>query len=193
MKIYVIVVTILALVFCGFANDSQWLALQSSVSQPASPQMTNFSTSPGGLVFSYEIPGLLTSKVPVNNQVFDNITIPGWGKTRQIGKPALPVIHKFIAVPQGASVTVRLIQDDVDVLSDYYLFPAQPSQFDSYDVSEPEFTIDKEFYSQDMVYPQRVVGTSDIASMRGVSTVLLTVKPIQYNPKQRKLIVHKRF
>ncbi len=193
MKFLVTLITCLMLTFPLFAGEVSWISLNPGYDQPARPQMSGLNTRDDGVVFTYEIPGILVSKVRVENENFDNISIPGWGKTREEGKPAVPSITKYVAVPHGASVTVRITDDLQTILNDYYLYPAQPPAIDSYNYPEPEFTMDRDFYEQDVIYPETAAAEVEEVVIRGVTVARITVNPVQYNPKNRQLIVHTRF
>ena len=193
MKFFVIVLACLLLTFPIYADDITWIPFHSGATEPASPEMISLTTTSDGVVFTYQIPGMFVSKVRVENENFDNISIPGWGRILDEGKPAVPSLARYVAVPQGASVSVRVMDDDPMILNGYYLFPSQPLAIDSDNYPEPEFTIDRDFYGLDTNYPSNIAGEGEEVVVRGVTAARIMVNPIQYNPQKRQLTVHRRF
>lgn len=192
MRLTSLLFFILLLIFNVMA-ENRWIPLSPGADQPAMPQMENLGTTQRQVVFTYEIPGILVNNVSVRNEEFQTISIPGWGINVDPGKPKVPVLGKYIAVPRGASVAVRVTDEDVVTLSGYHLYPAQPLAIDSDEFPQPEFTIDRQFYSRDTSYPATVAAVSEQAVMRGVSMVRIGISPVQYNPAKQELTVHRRF
>lgn len=190
MKYFVTLFFAIVLVFNVNAAN-QWITFTSA--DPAIPAMSHLSTSPGDVEFTYDIPGMFVDKVEVNSRTFHNISIPGWGVNIDPGKPKVPELGHYIAVPRGAQVDVQILDDDVMVLSDYYLYPSQPLAIDNENYPQPEFTLDEAFYTQDVQYPASVVSLSDEIIIRGVASRLVRIFPIQYNPARKELTVHRHF
>ncbi|NIR64285.1 MAG: hypothetical protein GWN00_11760, partial [Aliifodinibius sp.] len=61
---------------------------------------------------------------------------------------------------------------------------------DREDYPTPPFTIDRQFYSQNVRYPEEIVQITTTGVIRGVAVARIEVFPIQYNPATRQLTAH---
>ena len=130
------------------------------------------------------------------NISFTELNIPDYGTSTRIGNPKLPVLKKLIEIPEGASVSINLINYTVTEynLSDYGIFnkliPCQPSV--SKDVSKPlpEFMYNTLTYSTDQFNTTNLVSVEILGTMRGVRMARLDIAPVRYNPVKNTIQIY---
>lgn len=121
----------------------------------------------------------------------------------QPGLPAVPVIHRILAVPRDAKVSVAGVDiQTARTLSDILLYPAQPAPADGAmqqetpgDDEEPNpqdfmtlpFTIDEKAYASDGQFPAQIVTVQPLGRMRDLDLVQLSIATGQYIPAKRYL------
>ena len=89
----------------------------------------------------------------VEGQPFQHIALPGEGWTDEIGRPALPALGRWVALPPGTDATVQVMDAQFTLLEGYRVYPVQESVPDQ-DTAGIGFTVDRDFYQGDAFYPQ---------------------------------------
>ena len=134
--------------------------------------------------------------IEVNTErgTFSEIAIEGTYVSGEIGSPELPASHQLLAVPFGATPTVRVISySTTDYrLSDYgigTILPHQPS------VRKDQNPEDVAFVYNTAAYQSRSLATAPQASievqgtMRGIRIGSLVINPVSYNAATNTLRV----
>ncbi|MBO7288021.1 MAG: T9SS type A sorting domain-containing protein [Bacteroidales bacterium] len=113
----------------------------------------------------------------------------------EIGAPSLPVTKKLIAVPFGATPSVKIVSyttSDYD-LSDYgvdKVYPQQPSYSKDTKMENVVFQYDKKAYKTRALKNAPEVKVELLGTMRGVQIASLQVEPVNYNPVNNTLRVY---
>ena len=104
------------------------------------------------------------------------------------GRPNLPVVNRYIAMPKGANVTIEVKEKASTLLNDIALLPAaEPLLNDAKGL--PKLCKDMSIFGKDANYPEENVALSSPTQIRSLDVVLLSVTPFRYNPVQRTLEV----
>lgn len=143
-----------------------------------------------GVVVELTIPGMNVSEADQEGVTYNILDVPGTGHTNEIGQPQVPMVGRFIAIPSGATVGVEVVDSTFEELNDYYVYPAQEPLPDISGAPTPSFSIDGEAYQRNEFYPFRIVELEGPSVIRGCSTVILRVFPVQFNPATRSLRVY---
>ncbi|MBI4721450.1 MAG: T9SS type A sorting domain-containing protein [Candidatus Stahlbacteria bacterium] len=109
------------------------------------------------------------------------------GVSSDIGKPCLPVIRKFIEVPEDAELSIETQIGRVQEFTlAYPVYPTQPPvpKIPNY---TPIFTLDNASYMVDNFSPSNTARIVSIFGLRGRRVAIVEVYPIQYNPVQNKV------
>ncbi len=106
------------------------------------------------------------------------------------GKPNLPGLSRYIAIPQDAQVHFEIIDSRTETLEGQDIAPAPHIPFDTED-GPLIYQDDRSVYDRDAFYPSQPVQISRHYQIRGVDVVLLGITPFQYNPVTKKLIVYR--
>jgi len=118
---------------------------------------------------------------------FKQCNIAKTGFFSESGKPLLPSFGRYVqtAFKSGYFFTVktgRPVQFD-----DILILPAQQQVTDSPHAVHI-FEYDRDFYEKDELYPKELVEVSGPFEIDGYNTLLVHVRPFQYNPTRRRLI-----
>jgi hypothetical protein len=138
------------------------------------------------IAVEFEIPGVIEQEILKGGEYYMKLDVPGAGTTQEPGKPELPVVTKVIEVPEGADVSVTILNRETVTLSGYRIFPFQLT----YDSTEEDiFQKNSDLYSKDAFYPEREVLIGSEMKMRGHSLVPVTINPFRYNPHTGELSI----
>lgn len=140
-----------------------------------------------GVDFCFSLKDFDVEHVMVNQQSFQKLDLPGGGHTVDYGKAELPTISCYVAVPQGAEVSLDYEFSNDIILDNFNIYPSQLPKTETNEYEESAFIIDREFYSLNEYYPSSVIKVSPIRIMRGCRIILVTIFPISYNPAAKKI------
>lgn len=105
------------------------------------------------------------------------------------GTAKLPVINKFIEIPQGPNQPIITINDESwqeTSLSELKLpdkiVPSQPSILKSQSPDSNTFVIDNEYYSLDAFQPEQKVEIQQTGQIRAHRFLHFKLNPVRYNP-----------
>ena len=136
-----------------------------------------------GMRLSFDLPELQREEIEVENKVYQLLGFEGAAYVGEDGRPALPVITKLVAIPFGASVRVRLVDQDRETYGGYRILPMQPDEGD-------RFHIDSDYYSgavASLKAPAVEVGEPGI--LLGQQVVALTLRPLEFDPVSGEVII----
>ncbi len=156
------------------------------------PVRTIHQESESEIEISYVFEGAYSKTIPEQDEVFQLLSIDGFSYLKDIGKPALPSHNDIIALPPGTHPVIKIIEVTYIEFNDYYIFPALPPAHDTYGADEPEFIIDRNFYNQDLTYPENLVSLEQQIEIKGLQAGIFRICPVQYNPQKRTLRVYSR-
>ena len=117
------------------------------------------------------------------------ITLAGIHIANQAGAPDLPSGSTLVAVPNGATPSIRMVGSRTKTIQNVDLIPAPQPQLDN-DNSPAVYERDMSIYSRNAFYPATPYQISEVMTVRGVEMVEVGVMPFQYNPVTKELIVY---
>lgn len=166
----------------------EWIPFQPRTGE-SYPEVTVLASNAGELTFLISFPGMNSAALSRQGKVYQALSIPGTGRTYNVGWAELPVWSRFVAVPQGANPRVQVLQSTSQVISGYNVCPAQRLPVDKADAPQPEFIKDEGFYRKDEFYPAKTAFVGETKIIRGCGVSSLALFPIQYNPSKGELRV----
>ncbi|MCI0496066.1 C25 family cysteine peptidase, partial [candidate division KSB1 bacterium] len=137
--------------------------------------------------FAVNIPAIDTSLLFNDHERYNQFFIEGFNLIAEPGKPALPVLGQMIAVPTGATISIKIIDPQVTEIEDVYFAPAPFPLAEDKRQDHPQYTIDQAIYQADQFYPAEIGWTEPVKIIRGLPVTLLWIAPIQFNPVQKKV------
>ena len=117
------------------------------------------------------------------------ITLSGIYVPNEAGAPNLPSHSTFVAIPNGATASLRMVSSKTKVIQNVDLIPAAEPQLDN-DDSPAVYRKNPEIYGRNAFYPETPFRISEVGSIRGVQVVQVGVMPFQYNPVTKELVVY---
>jgi hypothetical protein len=160
-------------------NDVSGPQLATTMSNPAPTQI--ILAEDDTLILDFDIPMATSNDVQVGQKTYQQLILPGEGTIDMVGKPALPMVSRWLALPPGADATVQILDTRSQLLEGYTIHPAQEPLTDQ-DNLPPGFRIDTDLYGRDAFYPQRLATLEPPAQLRGVTVTPLRIYPFQHNP-----------
>lgn len=141
-----------------------------------------------GLHISYNVGQVTLNSIQYRGEEMSEVSINTIAIPSEAGKPNLPADSRMMAIPQGATAHLRVVNVEKETLHNVNIAPALRIQSEN---EEPDmnYVKDMSVYSKDAYYPAEpfVMGSSYI---RGVEAVTVAVTPFQYNPVTKDLIVY---
>ena len=107
------------------------------------------------------------------------------GRTRDVGRPEVPVKGIFLDLPEGQSATLSVLQTKVDTYSGYQVFPVPENILDEQGtitaVGE-SFVWDQAAYEIDEFYPAAAAQLGEGFVFRGQTKQQVLFYPLSFNP-----------
>lgn len=139
---------------------------------------------------NFSVNKLYLEDVNIDGKNFKTAKIEGIFLPNEAGMPDLAGTGRYIAVPQGASVSFKITSYRTEVIKDIEIAPAPVLPLDS-DPSALKYLWNSNVYSKNANYPENPVQLSQVTQIRGVDAVILGITPFQYNPVTKELTVYK--
>lgn len=147
------------------------------------------SSRSDGLKINYSIQQFSIGSQEINRETLNTVELPGYFLPNDEGAPNLPGGGRYIAIPSGASISVRVAAMRTETLNGIDLAPAPKIPLDT----EEELVYEKneKIYSKNAFYPEKPVQLSEVTQVRGVDMVMVGITPFQYNPVTKELVVYR--
>lgn len=145
-------------------------------------------STPDGINLHYSIQEIGIANIDNGEAKGNEIILKGQFTPNAEGRPNLPVVSRYIAIPQGATVKLQVKENASATLTGIDLLPAAPLQTDN-DRGLPQLRWDSLFYGKDANFPTENIVLSTPTQIRSLDVVLLSITPFRYNPVQRTLEV----
>ncbi len=151
--------------------------------------ITVVSQDPSGVTLHFEIHELGLDPVEIDGGTWTKVSLPGTFLPNDAGKPDLPGIGRFVAVPRGAVATLEVLTARVETISDLSVAPAPiiPKETER----GLRYTFDPEVYGRGGVYPTTPALLSEPGQIRGVDCVTVGITPFSWDPGSRNLTVYR--
>jgi len=141
-----------------------------------------------GLHITYNVGQVTLNQLSYRGEEMSEVAIKALAIPNEAGKPNLPADSRMMAIPQGATASLRVVSVEKETLHNVNIAPALRIQPEN---EEPDmnYVKDMSVYSKNAFYPAEpfVMGNSYI---RGVESVTVSITPFQYNPVTKDLIVY---
>ena len=192
MKQFALLFLVFALLSFGLPAAGQDIKLNSQ-------DETNFIITQNDysvLSFSNKLADLSFFNVKTNKGTFQQINVPGYGHTMEVGNPKLPVLKRLIEIPVNSNISIHIISEQFQEydLNEFgitdKIIPAQPSISKSIDNPQDiEFIVNQSVYGSDAFTVNDLVSVHYLGLMRGVNLARIEIAPVQYNPVTNKIRV----
>ena len=140
-------------------------------------QEYRFNSDPNGFSISSRNSNRLTIRHNLGSVTLENadraevqgqvITLSGIYLSNEAGAPDLPSSSTFVAIPNGAMASVRMVSSKTKVIQNVDLIPAAMPQLDN-DDSPAVYQRNAEIYGRNAFYPESPFQISEVSDIRGV-------------------------
>jgi hypothetical protein len=124
--------------------------------------------------------------VEASGEVFTQVLIPGVGRfSGKPGFPGVPVVHRLVAFPRGAEVTIHTPPPTIAETLQVNLYPFQYQAADQVppEFADPAFVKDTEAYAADGPFPPEVCTVTPLGHLRDLPIAQVACAAGQYNPR----------
>lgn len=118
--------------------------------------------------------------------ILDGIFLPN-----EAGKPNLPAVSRYVAIPHGAEVNFNIKNVVTETVTGIDIMPAPELPLDNNN-APMKYYRDEATYSTDAFYPANPIIVSEPMKIRDVDVVIFSVTPFQYNPVRKELVVTRK-
>ena len=182
MKCTVIDVLIVGLLLSttAFATENgTWISL-TPTTDGSPPDVQVLETNSDHTILRLEVPGYYTEDIEADAVTYQIPRIPDAGFFGEVGSPELPVITRWVAIPNTGSVDVNVLSETVQDIPGPAVYPLQDLEEEYY----PDQSVYKnqDIYARDEVFPSSPVRVSEPMIMRDIRLVAVSWIPIRTNP-----------
>ena len=157
---------------------SQLILDEASPKQAADLQL--LEEGPSHMRLEFRLPSLDLERIPVGDETFDALSIPGGGLIGEAGRAALPTFSRLVAVPEGVAVNVRVLSREERRLTGYRPLPMQPAD-------AREFVMDRNWYAGGEAETGEEVTVGAPGILRDLRVVPVTFQPLRFDPASGEL------
>ncbi len=177
MKKHILFFVIIILLVISNSSKAQSLVVKNESKSSLSLELT---------IDNYNIKEIIDGDEVFHEIALSSIMIPN-----DKGKPNLPSVNRFVALPQGAKANVIVESYEKEILKNINIAPSK-GIVSEYELTDEHFSKDRNIYSKDELYPNNIVSLTEQMNLRGVDAVGLSIAPVQFNPVSKELIVYKK-
>ena len=142
------------------------------------------------LSLNFSVQEYFAADAEVDGEALQSIHIPGVFLPNNEGAPDLPGMSRYIAIPEGASVSFNIVDYRTEIVPNMNIAPAFRIPLDTED-GPLDYNKDMQIFSKNEFYPANPVQISDVMQIRGVDVVIIGITPFQYNPVTKEMIVYR--
>jgi hypothetical protein len=146
--------------------------------------------SDAGIEVVFSVHEMVVEEMAIDGIPMKSYSVPGIFLNNDEGAPNLGGTGRYIAIPQGATAKVTIVDARTEVFHNIEVAPAPNIPLDT-DKSPLRYIKNANIYENNAYYPESPVKLSEPMQMRGVDCVILGITPFQYNPVTKELIVYK--
>jgi hypothetical protein len=166
---------------------------------PAPGEVRLIESNAQHVVLEFAAPVVSQDVRDINGQKYVEFIPKSWGRMDEVGKPSLPVFGTLVAIPLNGRISVKVTKDQKhQEILQYPVLPAPtahvvqetPDSLPTYVGND--YIPDGPTYSSSALYPTQNVFISEPSLWRSQRIVRLQLRPFQFNPATRQLIVHDR-
>jgi len=186
-KIFSLVTTVLAVLFVATGSFAEVINFDDCWGEAG---FNLIDQDAAGVEIVFSVPEINLMEMELDGEIMQNVLIPGVILPNDAGAPNLPGMGRFIAIPQGASAEIEIVEYRTEVFHNMNIAPAFEIPKGN-DDRPLQYRKNPDIYGVNADYPAEPVMVSELRKMRGVDVVALGITPFQYNPVTKDLTVYK--
>lgn len=156
-------------------------------------QVKTISIDASKMRVEVKLPQVQVESRTVEGKTYQLLTVPGGGWLTQVGDPQVPLICRFVALPPSSGVRMEVVEEEKEILpGTYMVYPFQKPPMRSSNPEPQTFELNDKVYSQDRVFPGKLVEKGEISILRDLRLVPIKFFPVQFNPQTGAVEVYRR-
>ncbi len=164
-------------------DDKTWVSFNGS--KPGDEPILNIlESSSEKTVIDVTLPGFWITDISIDEDIYQEIVIPGHFTTMDIGEPAIPVIRSLIAIPRNCDIDITYTINDQIKLEGYSITVFEEPLTDN--TNHQSRTKPKEIYP---TKPDFVVQITEPGVWKDLNILRVEIAPISYDSTQHTLTV----
>ena len=187
MKKIALLFTLLLITSFVFANQTQVIEYSESWGKQGFDLEFQSSSK---VEVNHSIQNFVLQETEINGEMLQTVLLPGNFLPNDEGMPNLPGNGRYIAIPQGASAELRILDFRTELFTNIDLSPAPRIPLDT-ENGPLEYNKNESVYSRNEYYPVNPVQLGEQTRIRGMDVIMLGITPFQYNPVAKELLVYK--
>ncbi len=129
-----------------------------------------------------ELSGFYHSKFSQSGTEYSNVYIKDQVSLGNPGEASLPVVTKFVQIPNNRNVRVVIRNRAYEVYSNFRVAPYSAPPLRDTRGNEQAAAVNSSYYSTNEFLPNEIVSVREIAVFRDVRIAVVSISPVQYNP-----------
>ena len=181
-------ILLLSMMLCASVMAQQRIQLRSTdKAECVKSDMTSLKAT-----FSFS--GLEATELQSDRGVFSTLTMPNTVIGGNEGDPQIPVVNQLIAVPFGATPTIRVTHYsatdyNLEEYGIHRLSPRQPDVWKDENPSNVPFTYNETAYQTHGLRSEPIARVGLEGIMRGVQVGQMSIEPVSYDPVNNRIRV----
>ncbi len=180
---------VLIIMLLAFISTSSFGQVYEFKSAESDHGLTLKSAKANKVELNFSLQSFSMDKIIVNGEIMDKVMMPSAILPSDEGTPDLPSIGQYVAIPQGATASLKVVSYKEQHYNNVEVSPAPRIPAVS-DDSPLHYEKDNSIYNKNAFYPENPFMVSENMKIRGVDAVVLGISPFQYNPVTKELIVY---
>ncbi len=191
MKRFIVVGVLLG--WAGSATAETFLPIRPGAGLEApAVRVEVVEATPDATILGVEVLGLFLDQVTLENGPYTTVSLRE-GRVSTPGKPEVPFVSRFLAIPRDAVPIIEVVSDDRVTVEGVRVAPVQPKPKRCGPASgTPRFVCDRTIYDGREPYPADLASIEEVGVMRDVRYVRVRVNAVQFDPAGDRLMVHSR-
>lgn len=114
-------------------------------------------------MINIEVNGYFNSAVNEGDATYDKIYLKEYTSLGETGQPSLPVIVKWVAIPNNKDVKVNIMNASSQEVDNVNIYPSQEFPMRNGN-GKTQFVKDNNYYSRNVLAPSQIVKVREIAA-----------------------------
>ncbi|MDD3739175.1 MAG: C25 family peptidase propeptide domain-containing protein [Lentimicrobiaceae bacterium] len=165
-----VLMSVLLFVFCLVASAESYTYQDSWGKQG----LTLTSNTPNKVELNVSVNNFTLESVDINGEQMQEIAFDGFALFTNAGEPNIPGISRLVAIPQGATANLEIIDYRVEIIQNVNIAPSPVIPKENEDGLV--FSKSSNVYSRNAFFPENISTLSEVKQLRGVDVVLLTFR-----------------
>ncbi len=191
-RIVLVIFVLLTVVAATAYGGLRWIKIDGTITSQT-PEVAISQNNSSSLAFRVHFPGFVVNDIDAGGQLWQRLSFRNMAEHAFPGEPAVPVLSRWVAVPDGAEPVLKVTASGARTIRDINLIPAQAPAPDCYCEDEPGFEIDPTIYSNADAFPGRLFEMEKPVVVRGLRLMRVNLYPVQVRPAIEQAVVYSDF